>query len=358
MNHCTGPLYPRRLLFLTIFSFLALNVLAAFSAETNQPAVVPVDSAAPVPAPAATNAVDSAQQTRQIIESLHKEIETQVARQTGAITSTLSQIEPALERIRQQQAEAASDANRTILVAAGLFALAGFFGLGFLTMASVRAMGRFTEVAVNVATRKQLPAATDAPMPAAETPFKPVVSATLEQASSRFQGALEQLERRILELEHSAHPSAIPARPAASTATATANGSIYAAPGSSRATDDPVIPSASPSAAKGPTRAEIQLGKGQALLNLDQAAEALECFESALAEEPNNTDALLRKGMTLEKLEQWDRALECYDRVIEIDASVTVAYLYKGGVCNRLEKHNEALESYERALQSERHRAG
>jgi tetratricopeptide (TPR) repeat protein len=357
MNRCAGPLYLRWLLSFTVPTFLALEVLAADAVETNQSAPATLESAA-VAVPAGSNAVDQAQLTRQLIESLHKEIETQVALHTGAITSTLLQIEPALDRIRQQQAEAANSANRTILMAAGLFALAGFFGLGFLTMASVRAMGRFTEVAVNVATRKQLPGAGEMAAPSADSTFKPVVSATLEQASSRFQGALEQLERRILELEHSAHPTAIPAQPSAPTTKNThVNGNAYTTPEATGTLDDLAIPSVPSPVAKGPTRAEIQLGKGQALLNLEQAVQALECFESALADEPTNTDALLRKGMTLEKLEQWDRALECYDRVIELDSSLTVAYLYKGGVCNRLEKHNEALQSYERALQSERDRA-
>jgi len=362
MNHRTGPFYLNPLRLLSVPTLLAMATLVAGSAETNQPAAIAEPSAPVTLTPAANgtaNTVDSAQVTREMIESLHKEIETQVARHTGAITSTLLQIEPALERIRQQQAESANSANRTILVAAGLFAVAGFLGLGFLTMASVRAMGRFTEVAVNVASRKQLPGPGETTPGAGDGGFKPVVSATLEQASSRFQGALEQLERRILELEHSAHPGPIPAQP--NGPTPNANGNAYPpvdanGVGTTRSLLDPGIAAAPPSPAKNSTRAGIQLGKGQALLNLDQAALALECFESALAEEPNNTDALLRKGMTLEKLEQWDRALECYERVIELDASLTVAYLYKGGVCNRLEKHNEALQSYERALQSERKR--
>jgi tetratricopeptide (TPR) repeat protein len=177
---------------------------------------------------------------------------------------------------------------------------------------------------------------------------------------------LEQLEQRILELEHSAHPSAIPTPTVPPHATANGNPRESKSNGNPRTLDDAAAAVATSAfaptgpgtvAGAGPSHAEIQLGKGQALLNLEQPAEALECFESALAEEPNNTEALLRKGMTLEKLEQWDRALECYDRAIELDGSLTVAYLYKGGICNRLEKHDEALRSYERALQSERQRA-
>ena len=102
------------------------------------------------------------------------------------------------------------------------------------------------------------------------------------------------------------------------------------------------------------SRVSLLLGKGQALLNLDQAAESLECFDEILRLDPNNTEALLRRGLALEKLESWDKALECYDRALAIDASLTVAYLYKGGVCNKLQRHREALDSYEHALHTEK----
>jgi tetratricopeptide (TPR) repeat protein len=363
-----------------------LAALLFFSAASSRAAdpsapgtTVPAASApAAIPSPAAdlgTNNAEAARVTREMLDVLHKEIEAQVARHTGALTSTLMQIEPALNRIRQQQADAAASANRTILIAAGLFAVAGFFGLGFLTMASVRAMGRFTEVAVHAATRRQLPGPGETSGPASgsaavapvdSAPFKPGVSATVEQASARFQGALEQLEKRILELEHTSHSGTTtsPSPSSSSSAhSATSSGhrlSPTATNGTNGGSPLHSLPSSEGSAALTPpspaSRADMHLGKGQALLNLDQAAEALECFNAALAEEPDNTDALLRKGMALEKLEDWERALECYDRVIALDRSLTVAYLYKGGICNRLERHREALESYEQALHSERQR--
>lgn len=343
---------------------------AADAATPGSPAPAPAPSSADATTPATTtqgtNNAEAARVTREMLDVLHKEIEAQVARHTGALTSTLMQIEPALNRIRQQQAEAAASANRTILIAAGLFAVAGFFGLGFLTMASVRAMGRFTEVAVNAATRRQLPGPGETSGPAAgavdSAPFKPGVSATVEQASARFQGALEQLEKRILELEHTSHsgtgtpPAPAPlesASPGHRLGSSGNNGSHGSNPLLPTSDHVATLPPASPTPA---SRAGMHLGKGQALLNLDQAADALDCFNAALAEEPDNTDALLRKGMALEKLEDWERALECYDRVIALDRSLTVAYLYKGGICNRLERHREALESYEQALHSERQR--
>jgi len=122
----------------------------------------------------------------------------------------------------------------------------------------------------------------------------------------------------------------------------------------------PLLPDdepASTAAEDGPapaSRATVLLGKGQALLNLDSAEPALQCFEEALSLEPKNAEAFVRRGMALEKLQDWEQALESYDRAIEADQSMTVAYLYRGGVCNRLQRYREALESYEQALRTEK----
>ena len=96
------------------------------------------------------------------------------------------------------------------------------------------------------------------------------------------------------------------------------------------------------------------LGKGQTLLNLGEAQEAIACFEQALTLHPGNPDALVKKGLALEQQENWDAALESYNRALALDGTLTVAYLYKGGVCNRLQRYQEALASYEQALHTER----
>ncbi len=383
MKTWTGPS------FLLVFALtLASSVVALAQTDPASTNVAPPAPASPGLSSSvssaeltASNQIDQAALTREMLQSIQRDIASQVAQHTAAITSSLAQIEPALNRIRQQQADSSASANRTILIAAGLFAVAGFFGLGFLTLASVRAMGRFTDVAVH-ASRQALPPSTavanppppssvmSAPPPP-DSAFKPAVSGTVEQASARFQGALEQLERRIKELEHSSHPTA--AAPASAPAIAGPSANVNGSHGNGNANgvgDDSArtlvhtlaadtaaayaahaVESAAPA-----SHVAVQLGKGQALMNLEQVNEALECFNNALAEDPDNTDALLRKGMALEKLQDWERALECYDRAIRLDSSLTVAYLYKGGVCNRLDRHREALDSYEHALRTERHR--
>jgi tetratricopeptide (TPR) repeat protein len=298
---------------------------------------------------------------QELLEKLQREIAIQVARHTEAITSSLTEIGPALNRIQRQQAEASNNANQTLLIAAGLFTVAGYLGLGFLTMTTVRAMARFSELALasNAAPRRPLLAAPPEPPPPAalpDTSVQPGVSGSVERASARFQGALEQLEKRILELEHTSHPS-----------TAEAGRAILPAllqvppePETAMIHPLPTQPLAGNSTvpAAPVSRSEVLMGKGQALLNLDQAAAALECFATVLAEEPENTDALIRQGMAFEKLQDWDRALQSYDRALALDHSLTVAHLHKGGVCNRLQRHREALECYEKALAAEPKIAG
>ena len=113
--------------------------------------------------------------------------------------------------------------------------------------------------------------------------------------------------------------------------------------------------SAAATAAAAPEAARITmlLGKGQSLLNLDQAEEALACFDQVLTLDPNHPEALVKKGAALERLRKLDEAIACYDRAIAADSSMTVAYLYKGGLFNRMERFGEALECYEKALHTQ-----
>ena len=105
-------------------------------------------------------------------------------------------------------------------------------------------------------------------------------------------------------------------------------------------------------------RITVLLGKGQSLLNLDQAEEAVACFDQVLALDANHPEALVKKGAALERLRKLDEAIACYDRAIAADGSLTVAYLYKGGLFNRMERFGEALECYEQALRTQEARHG
>jgi hypothetical protein len=354
MKQPTGFRRFRAGIFALIFLLWASPELLSAEAE---PAVsAPPDVAPAVPeAQGPTNSPDELRLSQQAIDQLRREIEQSAARNTEAITSSLNLIEPTLTRLHERQMETVQSSNRTILIAAGIFAGVGLLGLMFITVILVRAIGRFSELAVTGprGAGPSLAALNSGEMAVAKPGAADLVS-------GRFQGAIEQLQKRIMELEQSAslsvaegavlRPGPAPRNappPAHQPAMAPALNiqPLLAGPAVSNLTSE----SASPL-----SRASLLLGKGQALLNLDAAEPALQCFEEVLTLEPANAEALVKKGMALEKLEDWEQALESYNRAIAVDDSLTVAYLYRGGVCNRLQRYREALESYEQALRTEK----
>jgi tetratricopeptide (TPR) repeat protein len=329
------------------------------------PAVTPTNLATPASAdvsattnsapavPATNNPVAELRAAQEAIEQLRRELEVSSARNAEAITAGLSLIEPTLARMHERQMEAVQSSNRTILIVAGVFAAVGLVGLVFISLILVRAIGRFSEMAVMGAPRALLGAGHALPA-LGEGEMRPGAA---ERASGRFQGAIDQLQQRVRELESGLQASGDVAAPLAVNAPRPAQ---LEAPGVSNIQPLPPAsptlpaPGLEPASGAAASRTTVLLGKGQALLNLDSAEQALQCFEEALTLEPNNAEVLVKKGMALEKLQDWEQALENYDRAIAIDGSLTVAYLYRGGVCNRLQRYREALESYEKALRTEK----
>jgi tetratricopeptide (TPR) repeat protein len=152
-----------------------------------------------------------------------------------------------------------------------------------------------------------------------------------------MQGMLERMERRILELEHTA------AKPTSAT-----NGAV--------ATTSTVLglsPTRMPVLSDQALRIKSYLAKGHALLNEGKPKEAIGCYNEVLKIDLNHPEALVKRGAALERLKQDDEAIQCYDRAIKADSKMTLAYLYKGGVCNRLERYEEASKCYEQALRTE-----
>lgn len=295
-----------------------------------------------------TNAEAEIRKTQEAIAGLRLELGARSAQNSEAITTSLRLIESSMSRMHERHMEAVQSSNRAILTVAGIFAAVGLVGIIFILVILSRALGRFSEIAIANAARGQLlgAGANTALLGAGDGAAARLGSA--EESSARFQSAIDQLQKRILELEHSAQ-------------TGTANGS-HAATLDAKATEnvniEPLIPGDSAGSAPEDetpaARANVLLGKGQALLNLDATETAMECFNEVLDINPNNADALVKRGMAFEKLQDWERALENYDRAIVADSSMTVAYLYRGGVCNRLQRYREALESYEQALRTEK----
>jgi tetratricopeptide (TPR) repeat protein len=289
---------------------------------------------------------------RAAMESLAPAVETLSAR-LGAIEQTMS--------LQQQRSlEATQATTRAVLLVAGCFALAILLGVLMAALILARAVQRVSEVVVAaLPPARQLPGGTGLAL-ADSAEFAGGAPAPLEQVTSRFMGAIEKLEKRMVELEHSASsgPNQIAGRPAGGDASESGGGnggplefSVSALHEKQYGGDNGPKSETGSSAVADPVH--LYLGKGQALLNLGQAEDALACFERALEMNPNHADAYVKRGIALEKMEKMEAALESYDRAIAVDHSLTLAYLYKGAVCNRLQRFREALDCYENALKCE-----
>ncbi|MBI3850864.1 MAG: tetratricopeptide repeat protein [Verrucomicrobia bacterium] len=276
------------------------------------------------------------------IEQSHKDAEAAAQRNAEAIAGSLNLIAQNLATQRERELEAMHDSNRTMLIVAGSFGGIGFLAMVFTAWFQMRSMNRLTEVASAL----RLGQSHDYPFAALGTgDSQRVALDPVEQSNRQYLGAIERLQKRIYELEHSTAPLA----------TASENGHPD---GESKETpqrsDAPSSTDAkSAGVSEQAAQVSLMLGKSQTLLNLGQHEEALACVEEALAIDPANIEALLKKGTVLERLQRMEEAIEIYDRAIAVDNSKTTAYLLKGGVFNRLKRYPEALACYDEALRAQ-----
>ena len=250
------------------------------------------------------------------VEVARTEAQAAAQRNSEALDARLRQLEQANAAQRERDLAMLQSTHRFTVVAVILFAAVGMGGIVVAVLFLVRISKRPPP-----ATALQ-PFGYGFPMAAPLAPTDPAL-----QANTAFLGAVDRLDNRIQEME-----SAVQGAPVINASTA---------------------PALTPFAA----RSALLLGKGQALLNLQQPDSALPCFEEVIRLDPANADAFVKKGSALEKLGRLDEAIECYDRAIALDQALTMAYLCKGGVFNRLERYTEALQCYEQALRAqEKHR--
>jgi len=291
--------------------------------------------------------------SRQILDQSSKDAEALSRKVQDTLSARLDLIERTLAQSQQRELDALRASNKTFLTLAGLFAGLGVLGILIAALILARSINRFSEVTLSLpGAGHALSAPADR---AALGPGEPgsATPAQFEQVNARFSEALERLEKRIREIE-SWNPPALPG-----TDRDDSNNGHEPLPvegGSpfkqiTTAVEEPAATSGNP---RGP-RSEVSmwLGKGQALLNLGKAEEALACFNQAIALDPRSADAFVKKGMVMERLQKMDLAIENYDQAIAVNDAFTLAYLYKGAVCNKLQRFQEALDCYERALRSE-----
>jgi len=249
------------------------------------------------------------QATLRAVEQSRQETEAAAKRNAEVLESRIKQLEEGVNQQRAREIDSLQTAHRYTLTVVGIVAGLGFLGMLMVALLLLRSMNRRPVLAPTIG----LSADTTA-------------LATLDparQSSARFRASLNRLEQRLEEREGTAQD--VEVKPV-----------------------EEERPTADPSG-----RIALLLGKGQALLNLQQADAALACFEDVIGLDSTNAEAFVKKGTALEKLGRLDEAINCYDQAIALDTSLTMAYLCKGGVFNRLERYGEALQCYEQALHSQ-----
>jgi len=281
---------------------------------------------------------------QQAIELTRREAEAAAKRNADTVAARLDLIETGLAQQHKRELEALQNSNRTTLMVAGILASTGFLGMLCLALFLMRAANRLTEMTMAVVPLSHR----FGPGPAFGTLAlghdSRAAADPADRAGARLLGAIEQMEKRLNELEQTTQS----ASPASAEQAMRGGGEQLAAQDNDQAAaQTPAVDSDQTS------RVVLLLAKGQTLLHLDQPEEALACFDEVIALEPHNAEAYVKKGAALEKLQREDEAVECYDRAIAADSSLTTAYLHKGGVFNRLERYQEALACYEQALKTE-----
>ncbi|MDP2952151.1 MAG: tetratricopeptide repeat protein [Chloroflexota bacterium] len=81
----------------------------------------------------------------------------------------------------------------------------------------------------------------------------------------------------------------------------------------------------------------------------DEALEALEAFDKAVARDPQSAYAWFARGVVLSGLKRYQEALESLDKVLAIDPQA-LAWSFRGLALVGLGRYQEAVESYEEAL--------
>lgn len=281
---------------------------------------------------------------QQAIERGRKEANETAVQTATALAGRLESLEAALAERRSRELDAMQSSNRVMLIVAGTFAGVGFLAMLLMVFFQWRAVNRLAEVATALPSARALGMGT--PYGALGAGESVVTAGPAERSNARLLGALERLEKRIYELEHTAQP------PLPAPSLVTAAPLVAASP----------QPADSGDARETATTADARnitalLGRGQALLDEDKPEAAAACLDELLQLQPDHAEALVKKGAALEKLRKLNEAIECYDRAIAADGSMTIAYLHKGGLFNRMEKFAEALECYEQALRTQEKKA-
>ena len=270
-----------------------------------------------------------------LIESNRVAVATDSQRSTADLSARMQMLEQTVAAQRTTEMEATQKAQRLTLILAGAFGVLGLTAMLLMAYFQWRAVTRLVELSTFHQTARGLEDRNASPMLSAGEVHAEPERAAVQLSNGRLFNVVERLEKRILELEHTARP------PLGETAAPSRDGGNGAPPAS---------------ADRGECIANL-LAEGQLSLDRKEPEKALECFKHALALDPKHTEALIKKAAALERLNRFEEALGCYDDAIAADGSMTIAYLHKGGLFNRMSRYEEALQCYEHALHTHDKRA-
>ncbi len=278
-------------------------------------------------------------------------MEQMAQKSSEALAETSKNLNSRLQELEQKLSTQRSEETKLMLYVLSAFGALSFVAVVITAYFQWHTVNRLADFTAAVQNRPTNPSV----LPFSEAAL--LGAGQLDQANNRLIGAVERLEKRILELESTARPSLATTAPSLSKMVETESEE-----------EDIPAPAAEPvivqtdedeTVVEGESEIRIKrlLDRGQSLLNEDKPEAAIEAFDAVLAVAPQHTEALVKKGSALEKLRKLNEAIECYDLAIAADSNMTIAYLYKGGLYNRLERFSEAVECYEKALQTQEKRS-
>jgi tetratricopeptide (TPR) repeat protein len=268
--------------------------------------------------------------TQLAIEKNRQLAEAEAKRNADEMATRIEALQQTIAALRANEIAATQKTQQLTLILAGIF---GTIGLGIMLLmayAQWRTVMRLVELSPLPPRPPGLGNSRPPPRLESGAKLTSPAHAAIELSNVRLLGVVERLEKRILELEHTARA------PMPATAPAAVNGQ-----------------NGTPAASDRDERITSLLAKGQSLAGANEPEQALKCFDEALGLQPKHAEALVKKGDALEKLGRLDEAIACYDRALEANDGMVIAYLHKGGLFNRLARYDEALQCYEQALRTQ-----
>jgi tetratricopeptide (TPR) repeat protein len=315
-----------RLNFLMVCAVLTFGA-RTFADETNS-------AASPMPSDAANGYLQIQAQlhdTQLALEKNRQLAEAEAKHNADEMTARIEALQQTIAALRANEIAATQKTQQLTLILAGTFGVIGLGVMLLMAYAQWRTVTRLVELSPLPPRPTGLGNSRPPPRLESGAKFASPTPAAIELSNTRLLGVVGRLEKRILELEHTARA------PMQATAPAAVNGQ-NGTPAALSDRDERIV---------------SLLAKGQSLAGANELEQALKCFDEALGLQPKHAEALVKKGDALEKLERLDEAIACYDRALEANDGMVIAYLHKGGLFNRLARYDEALQCYEQALRTQ-----